>query len=110
MKIRLSDIMILIPLFFLLFSADPALAMKATTVNDSVACFSKESLQEMQQFIINRDRDSFDAYIKNGKCIIMKGGLDVSVIESPGMFGGMTMFIYKGIRLWTNRRSLTNYR
>ena len=110
MKIRLSNVIMLITVFFLLLSANPVLAMKATTVNNSVACFSKESLEEMQQFAGNKDRKSFDAYIKNGKCIIMKGGHDVSVIESPGMFGSATMFIFNGIKFWTLRHGLTNYR
>ena len=101
---------LLLVLSLFLFLPGEASALKATTVKDSVACFSKESLKEMQHFASNRDRNSFDVYIKSGKCIIMKGGLDVNVIESPGMFGGITMFIYNGVKLWTNRSSLTNHR
>lgn len=87
-----------------------AFAVRATTVGDSVACLSKESRQEMQQFVISKDKDSFTAYINSGKCIIMKDGIDVTVIDMPGMFGGITSFIYQGIKFWTTRNGLRNYR
>lgn len=94
----------------ILFSTGQAFAIKATTVENGIACLSKESLQEMQQFSISKDQDNFTAYIQSGKCIIMKAGLDVTVIDPPGMFGGMTTFIFKGIKFWTFKHSLNNYR
>lgn len=87
-----------------------AWAVKATTVENIPACFSKESLDEMMQFIYNKDEESFNAYLKMGKCIILKGDIDVTVIDMPGMFGGTVSFIYKGIKLWTKRNGLKNYR
>jgi len=87
-----------------------AFAIRATTTKDGIACLSKESLQEMQQFVISKDRESFDAYIQSRKCIIMKDGIDVTVIDMPGMFGGITSFIYKGIKFWTTRSGVKNYR
>lgn len=105
MKIILSLFIVII-----LFFPTPAMALKATTVKDAVACFNKESLQEMQQFVVSKDRDSFNAYIRTGKCVILKEGLDVTVIDSPGMFGGTAMFIFQGIKLWTPRHGLKNYR
>lgn len=101
---------IVLVIIFILVIPSMAVAMKATTAKDAIACFTKESLQEMQQFSINKDNASFDAYIKTGKCIVMREGLDVTVIESPGMFGGITMFIFNGVKLWTLRHGLTNYR
>lgn len=87
-----------------------ALALKATTVKISVACVSKEALDEMRQFVASGDRDSFNAYIEVGRCIILGDGYDVTVTGSPGMFGGISIFVYKGIKFWTNREGLRNYR
>ena len=87
-----------------------AFALTATTVKNSIACLSKEALHEMTQFQISKDKDSFFAYIEKGKCVVMGDGLDVTVTEPPGMFGATSGFIYKGIKFWTTREGLKNYR
>lgn len=87
-----------------------AYAMRATTDDDTVACFIKSDMEEMVQFIGAEDRESFSAYIAKKKCVVLQGGLDVTVLESPGMFGGISGFVYRGIKMWTTRKGLTNYR
>jgi hypothetical protein len=88
----------------------PAQAMQATTADDAVACFTKESIDDMISFVAAQDRASFQAYINTKKCIILRGGQVVTVVDSPGMFGGTAGFVLRGIKLWTVRHGLTNYR
>ena len=44
------------------------------------------------------------------RCVLLKGDLDVTVIDSPGMFGGVCSFIFQGFKFWTTRGGLTDYR
>jgi len=94
---------------FIFFSA-PAHAMWANTVENSVACLSKEDLNDMIQFAASKDQQSFTAYIETGRCIIIRGGLKVIVVDSPGMFGNETRFVFNGVKMWTTRSGLRNYR
>lgn len=82
----------------------------ATTTVNSIGCFTKTDLEEMVRFTVSGDRESFAAYIMHKKCIVLAGGLDVTVVEYPGMFSGTPCFVYRGVKLWTTRSGLTNYR
>ena len=82
---------------------------RCTTNDGYVACLKEEWLDHMTKFVIAKDYDNFNAYVSCKKCLVIKGGLPVTVIDSPGMFGGKTSFIYKGIKFWTYREAV-NYR
>ncbi|MBW2342483.1 MAG: DUF4124 domain-containing protein [Deltaproteobacteria bacterium] len=81
---------------------------RCTTNDGYFACLKEEWLDHVTRFITAKDYDSIDAYISSKKCLVMKGGLVVTVIDSPGMFGGKTSFIYNGIKFWTYREGV-NY-
>jgi hypothetical protein len=104
----MKKLMTMIVIIALLPSA--AMAMRATTDANAIGCLTKSALEEMVKFTASGDRESFSAYIAQGKCIVLKSGLDVTVVESPGMFGGIAGFVYRGIKMWTTREALTNYR
>ncbi len=89
---------------------DPSGTGIATTSENCVACRTKEWLDDLIHFIAAKDRGSFDSYFKSNKCFNIKSGITVTVLEHPGMFGGETQFVYEGIKLWTTREGLTNYR
>lgn len=103
-------IILFIIFVFLLFVPIRVYALKATTVKDSIACLSKEALQEMIQFAGADDKASFSAYLIEKKCIIINKEVDVTVIDSPGMLGNIAMFIFNGVKFWTTREGLKNYR
>ena len=73
------------------------------TVGGQVACFSKVNLEDMEKFVVAKDKSSFDSYVNLKKCMILKGGDKVTVMEYPGLFGGFTKFAYHGVMLWTRR-------
>ena len=60
----------------------------------------------MTKFIIAEDYESINAYVSSKKCLSIKGGLTVTILESLGMSGGKTSFIYKGIKYWTYRKAI----
>lgn len=93
-----------------LFFASTALAMQGTTQQDYIACFAKSDLDDVISFVSAKDLASIDAYRRQNKCIMLKEGLTVTVTKSPGMFGGYVEFVYRGIKLWTVREALKNYR
>jgi hypothetical protein len=41
--------------------------------------------------------------------MIMPAGIKVTIVESPGVFGGTTGFIANGVKGWTLREGI-NYR
>mgnify|MGYP006866710402 CR=1 FL=1 len=103
-------VIIVLSVVTLLISSSPALALRATTTGGHVACFSESDLDDMVSFAVSNDKASFDAYIRMGKCLVVKKGLDVTVTKSPGIFGTKVEFVFRGIKLWTLREGLTNYR
>ncbi len=86
------------------------LALTATTVGGFVACFTKEQVKDMTQFVIAKDKASFQAYIDAQLCVSLKGGLTVTVLKSPGMFGTKVQFAFQGLKMWTLREALTDYK
>lgn len=80
-------------------------AISGTSKGGHIACLTKEWLDDVISFVVAKDTGSFQAYIDTQKCVILKGGLRVTVTESPGMFGGTTGFVFQGIKLWTVREA-----
>lgn len=85
-----------------------AQALPATTNAGHVACLSEQWLSDMVSFSAARDQASFDAYLRQVKCVILKDGMRVTVTGSPGMFGSRAEFVFQGQRFWTTREGL-NY-
>lgn len=85
-----------------------AWALKATTVENICACHNRGDVEDMVRFANAGDEDSFGAYVRAGKCITMRGGIDVTVTETT--FGGYSEFVFRGLKLWTIRHGLENYR
>ena len=97
-------------LFMLFFFCVNSHAMQATTVGGYCACFTESDLDDMTSFASSNDMKSFDAYIKWKRCIVVKSGLTVTIIKSPGILGGKTQFAFEGIKFWTVREALKDYR
>ena len=107
MKARKSFVL---ALFILSVLCVDSHAMKATTVDGYCACFTESDLDDMTNFVVSNDRDSFNAYIKWEKCILLKPGLTVTVIKSPGLLGGKVQCVFQGVKFWTLREALKDYR
>lgn len=95
----------LILIIALLVISIPAYALPATSNGGHAACLKKVWLDDLINFIVSKDKDSFQAYIDTKKCVTLKSGLKVTVTESPGMFAGTTGFIFKGTKFWTVREA-----
>ncbi len=74
---------------------------RSVTSGGSTACLSKSLIEDMVKFAAAGDKESFASYIQTKKCIVLKDGIEVTVMEYPGMFGGYTKFAYHGAILWT---------
>ena len=94
----------------LLVVSTSAYAMRATTTDRCVACLTEQHLDDMTSFVAAGDKASFGAYFQSQKCFKFKPGIDVTVTKMPGMFGGKAEAVYNGIKFWTYREGLTNYR
>ena len=87
-----------------------AWALQGTTQKDYIACFNKSDLDDIIMFVSVKDIASMDSYLKQRKCIMLADGLTVTVTKPPGMFGGYAEFVFRGVKLWTVREALRNYR
>jgi hypothetical protein len=103
MKMKAAQMLGLIALSLVAF---PAWAMQGTTKDGHVACAQEQWLKDMVSFVSAGDKDSFSAYLSQNRCLVMKGGLRVTVTDSPGMFGGRTGFVFQGTKLWTVREGI----
>ena len=56
----------------LLIAAGPVWGMSGTTNEGYVACHQEQWLRDMVSFVGAKDMDSFEAYIKQGRCLIMR--------------------------------------
>lgn len=84
-------------------ASEKALAAAATTTPNTLACTSKKHLREVMSFIVAKDTDSAMAYIVRGHCVILDGGLTVTITSA----GIMTHeFVYRGIKLYTPAENL----
>ena len=81
----------------------PASAQQATTKELFPACLTEEWLDDMNSFAAVRDKASFEAYISSQKCILLKGGLKVTVVNR-GLL--VNQIAYKGIKLWVSSDGL----
>ncbi len=78
----------------------PAVASAATavTVAGNIACLSEGELDDAITYAVNKDTASLQSLLDRGRCLILKGGLRVTVTDA-----GFTKheFAYRGIKLWT---------
>ena len=100
---------VVMAIIFISFFTSAVFGMSATTVENGCACLSETWRDDMAQFVISKDMNSFEAYVKAKKCIILKSGLKVTVTKSTGMFASKAEFVYNGIKFWATGGSLTNY-
>ena len=91
-------------LFFLL--SGQAFSQSAITNDGYPACLKKEWLDDLVKFSVAKDLGSHNAYLNSKKCIILKGGIKVTLTESPGAFGGTAGFAVDGVKFWTIREAL----
>jgi hypothetical protein len=82
-----------------------AYAQTGVTTGGYVAYLSKESLDDFIKFSVAKDYGSMQAYM-NTKCFQIKEGIVVTITEYPGMFGGVTGFVFNGVKFWTPREGI----
>src|SRR5688572_5636303 len=73
-------------------------AQAATTVADYPACLTKEWLDDFQSFALAKDMASADAYVRDKKCIVVRGGLQVTITDLGVI---KSEFAYNGFKFWT---------
>lgn len=95
---------------FLFFLPENASALQATTVGNNFACFQESDFEDLVKFTVAKDYGSMTAYVKQKKCFMLKEGLTVTVLKSPGMFGGKAQCAYQGLKFWTYREALKDYK
>ena len=90
-------------------TSSPAVMPSASTTKAGhIACTSKENLDLLIRASNAKDSGTVEAFFRNQRCIFLKGGLTVTVVDWPGLFGGTTSFLVNGFKLWTVREAI-NY-
>lgn len=93
-------------IIILLVISGQANASSAVTTENFPACAKKEWIEDIRKFVGSKDTNSFNAYINTGKCLILEKGLNVTITNSSGAFGGNIEFAYNGVKLWTVREAI----
>jgi len=84
---------------------------QAVTKKNCFACFQEAHATDMMRFVTARDNASFQRYIDNGRCVMLKANLTVTIIKMQSFFsGGKVQFAIEGIKLWTAREMLHHYK
>lgn len=80
--------------------------IKTTTVAGYVACRSAADLELVVAAANGGDRRSFAALVNGARCVEMKDGVVVTLIDSPGFFGRRASFMVSGVVFYTVRQGL----
>ena len=83
-----------------------SLPKKPITKGGYVACKNEKWLDDMARFRSVGDRERYEAYINEGKCLILEDGLQVTVTNWPGLLGGKTGFILAEEKFWAVREAI----
>lgn len=84
-----------------LLLANLAWSQAATTNSGYMACTSETYLDDFISFINAGDKASMSAYISSNKCVSLKSGLKITVVDSSGFLGSKVQFVYSGAKFWT---------
>jgi hypothetical protein len=80
----------------------------AATTNEDIACIRKDWIEDIVKFAEANDIANVKSYLNNGQCLHMKEGLQVTVTNLPEHNGGVTGFVFHGVKMWTRRGGI-NY-
>lgn len=78
----------------------------AETNTGYVACRYASDLDLVIAAASSGDQDSFKALVDGAKCLVLGPKKTVTVIDYPGVLGGKTSFMFRGIKFWTVREGL----
>jgi len=76
------------------------------TKSGQVACKKRKWMEDMLTFIRTKNKARYRDYIETRKCLIMRGGKEVKVLESKPVIGVIVSFEYEHEVLWTYWSSL----
>jgi hypothetical protein len=80
-------------------------ALSGTTVGGHFACTTEDYFDDILQFAIAKDYASAEAYQSQGKCVVLKAGLRVTVMDTT--WTGKLQFVYQGLKMWTVMEAVT---
>ena len=84
-------------------------ASAAETVGGKYACLTKGWFEDVIKFVAADDMGSLQAYLDSRKCFALKDGVKVTIIEYPGMFGGIWEVAYNGQKFFVQREGIRDY-
>lgn len=96
--------------FFLIFLMVFACNVGAAeTVGGKYGCLTKGWFEDIIKFVAADDMGSLQAYLDSRKCFALKDGVKVTIIEYPGMFGGVWEVAYNGQKFFVQREGIRDY-
>jgi len=72
------------------------------TKGGGIACLSEKWYEEV---ISNTDINIFNSHIKNKKCLILKKGIPVTLIDTT-IFTRRAVFMFQGIKFWSSMENI----
>src|SRR5690554_300462 len=87
----------------------PTQLLGAETVGGKFGCLTKGWYEDFVKFAGANDLKSLQAYLDTKKCFQLKDGMRVTIIEYPGMFGGVWEVAYNGQKFFVQREGIRDY-
>lgn len=75
------------------------MAASGTTKSGYIACTTEQHLDDVMSFAVNNDTASVNAYISSYKCVSLRGGLNVTIMDTT--WTGKIQFAFEGTMMWT---------
>jgi len=100
----------ILALLVCLLAPTSVLALSGTTNSGFAGCRSKAWFDDFIGFVVANDDASMSSYLASGKCQSIPGGVKVTVLESPGVFGSTVVIALRGVKLWTVREAVGDYK
>ncbi|MFL1405401.1 hypothetical protein ACJO2E_08670 [Marinobacter sp. M1N3S26] len=84
-------------------------ASAAETVGGKIACITKAWYDDFVKFAAADDLESIEVYMEQKRCFQLKDGMTVTIMEYPGMLGGVWEVAYRGQKFYVQREGIRDY-
>lgn len=91
---------------FLLTTSLSLAQTRYLTVENRLACLTKSDYDKINSYLAADDRDAANLLVKSGRCLVMKGGVEVQLMDAGILGPSQIRVIGTETTVWTASSSI----